>query len=140
MLRFTLSPALFVALGVYLPAEEPTQAVNDVTSSSALEGRVFEKDVLPILAREMFVLSWREKVQQSGTGPEDTGRRTKRRVPRDRLWSPGKPEESLLLEVLHDGLMPPSEEGTPLTDAEAEVVHQWVAAGAGMFAQPGSCV
>ena len=41
----------------------------------------------------------------------------------------GKPEESLLIEMLDDGLMPPEDE-KPLTKIEIETLRRWVAAGA----------
>ena len=40
-----------------------------------------------------------------------------------------KPEESLLYEMVHDGLMPP-EGSEPLTKAEIELIRGWIAAGA----------
>jgi hypothetical protein len=41
---------------------------------------------------------------------------------------PGHPEESLLLEMIHDEHMPP--EGELLTEDKIELLHKWIAAGA----------
>ncbi|MEO1834820.1 MAG: c-type cytochrome domain-containing protein [Akkermansiaceae bacterium] len=41
---------------------------------------------------------------------------------------PGHPEESLLLEMIHDEHMPP--EGELLTKDKIELLHKWIAAGA----------
>jgi hypothetical protein len=46
----------------------------------------------------------------------------------------GKPDESLLFEVLRDGLMPPPKKGEPLTAPEVEVLRRWIETGA-HFAQ-----
>ncbi len=46
------------------------------------------------------------------------------------IVEPGKPEESLLYEMVHDGSMPPEEENTPLTKAEIETIRRWIAGGA----------
>ncbi|MCH2201818.1 MAG: DUF1553 domain-containing protein [Fuerstiella sp.] len=41
----------------------------------------------------------------------------------------GKPEESILFEMLHEGLMPPEGEGTALTKDELHTIERWIKAG-----------
>ncbi|MCH2212104.1 MAG: DUF1553 domain-containing protein [Fuerstiella sp.] len=41
----------------------------------------------------------------------------------------GKPEESILVEMLHEGLMPPEGEGTALTNDELHIIERWIAGG-----------
>jgi len=116
-----------------LRAEEPTHAVVDVASIPAHSGGIFERDVLPIL-RGKCLTCHGEKIQEAEL---DLGTQAgvKKGSSSGQIVVADKPEKSLLLEVLHDGLMPPSGEGLPLTVAEIEIVHQWVAAGA-HFANP----
>jgi hypothetical protein len=47
--------------------------------------------------------------------------------------APGKPNDSLLIDVLTGEAgfrMPPENEGSPLTDSEVELIREWIAAGA----------
>ncbi|MBT6494814.1 MAG: c-type cytochrome, partial [Planctomycetaceae bacterium] len=42
----------------------------------------------------------------------------------------GKPDDSLLYEMIHEGLMPPEDFKKPLTKAEIETISRWIQAGA----------
>ena len=42
---------------------------------------------------------------------------------------PGKPEESVLYEMVHEGLMPPDGGGEPLTEQELHTIEAWIKAG-----------
>ena len=42
----------------------------------------------------------------------------------------GKPDESLLYEMIHDGLMPPEESKKKLTEAEVDTIRRWISGGA----------
>lgn len=47
-----------------------------------------------------------------------------------RVVVPGKPDESLLYQMVHEKEMPPKQKNTPLTDAEVQAIREWIETGA----------
>ena len=45
------------------------------------------------------------------------------------IIEPGSPDQSILYEMLHEGLMPPEGEGTPLSQEELQTIKHWINAG-----------
>ncbi|HEY0980988.1 PSD1 and planctomycete cytochrome C domain-containing protein [Schlesneria sp.] len=94
---------------------------------------LFERDILPILQQKCCTCHG-EKVQKA-----ELNLSSQSGVARGSSSGPvivaGKPEESLLFEVVHDGLMPPSNSTEPLTPEETGRLQEWIAGGA-RFSQP----
>ena len=129
MLRHTLTTAILLAFGGLLPAEEPAKVFSEQAAlSPALSAPVFEKDVLPILQAKC-VSCHSEKVQKAELNLS-TQAGVKKGSSTGQIVIASKPNESLLLEVLHDGLMPPPKNGVPLTPSEVQVLNKWIESGA----------
>jgi hypothetical protein len=134
MIRYTLSAAILLTFGIHLRAEEPAKSTaKETAASSASIAPIFEKDVLPILQAKC-VTCHSEKIRKSELNLS-TQAGIKAGSATGQILIAGKPEESLLLEVLRDGLMPPPKKGIPLTLAEVDVLQHWIQSGA-HFAVP----
>lgn len=94
---------------------------------------VFEKDILPILETKCLSCHG-EKVQKSELNLSSQAG-VKKGSSSGPVLIAGKPDESLLFEVIHDGLMPPAKSTEPLTPEETLRVRDWIAAGA-HFSKP----
>ncbi|WP_010584034.1 PSD1 and planctomycete cytochrome C domain-containing protein [Schlesneria paludicola] len=134
MLRNLFTIVSFVAFAGLLQADETAKvASTDTAASTTSSSLVFEKDVLPILQAKC-VACHGEKTQKAELNLS-TQVGVKKGSSSGQVVVAGKVKESLLLEVLHEGLMPPPKEGEPLTSHEVEIVQKWVESGA-QFAQP----
>ncbi|MBW3539821.1 MAG: PSD1 and planctomycete cytochrome C domain-containing protein [Planctomycetes bacterium] len=104
-------------------AETPEPA----TPPRAGDGPTFEDDVVPVLAARCFKCHGSE-VRKAGL---DLRRRFSIVKGGDSgaALLPGKPDESLLVEMVRSKLMPPEGE-TPLTAKELQMLVDWIAAGA----------
>jgi hypothetical protein len=136
MLRCLLTTAIWIAAVSAVQAEEPAKPVpKEGAARSAPARPVFEKDVLPILKAKCTQCHG-EKVQKS-----ELNLSTEAGVKRGSATGPivvaGKPDESLLLEVVREGLMPPAKKGGPLAPNEVELLRRWIESGA-HFAGPDS--
>src|SRR5262245_7120899 len=129
MLRFALTSALWLALAAPLQADEQTTpSPVEGAARSAPAGPVFEKDVLPIL-RAKCIQCHGEKVQKSELNLS-TPAGVKRGSASGPIVVAGKPDDSLLLEVVREGLMPPAKKGVPLAPNEVELLQRWIESGA----------
>jgi hypothetical protein len=129
MLRVTSILTILIALGIRLHADEPAQpGPAEAASAPPRAELVFEKDVLPILQAKCTKCH-SEKVQKAELhlGTQAGVNKGSASGP---IVAAGKPEESLLFEVLRDGLMPPPKRGEPLTAPEVEVLRRWIETGA----------
>jgi hypothetical protein len=136
MLRYTLAIAIVFTFGAVLCADESVQVAPGASVPiPAGTEFVFEKDVLPVLQAKC-IRCHGEKVQKAEL---DLSRQSgiNKGSSSGQVVVAGKPDDSLLLEVLHDGLMPPPKNGEPLTPAEVEILQQWIQTGA-HFARPNS--
>lgn len=89
---------------------------------------VFEADVLPILQRKCLSCHG-EKVQKSELNLSSQAGIRKGSSSGPVLLA-GKPDDSLLFQVIHDELMPPPDNGEALTPEESNVLKEWIEAGA----------
>jgi hypothetical protein len=87
----------------------------------------FEAQVLPILNRKCAECHGRNK-RNSGFSVL-TGAELIRGGESGPAIVPGKPDDSLMLQLVHDGQMPP-EGHAPLTEDETGLIQRWVAEGA----------
>lgn len=134
MFRIAIKAAILIAVCTLFRTSKLAAADEKPASGSAIDP-IFETSVLPIL-KAKCVQCHGERVQKSElnlSSPEGVLKGSSSGP----IISAGKPDESLLLQVLHEGLMPPPNEGTPLTAAESEMLHHWVESGA-HFASPGA--
>jgi hypothetical protein len=109
------------------PSSFEARADNDSKPDPKDRAPVFERDVLPLLKAKCLrchgdkgkqaELDLRTRtgiLQGSESGP---------------VIVPGKPDESRLYEMVHDGLMPPGKKNK-LSGAEVEIIRRWIEAGA----------
>ena len=132
MLRLTIS---FILASCLLWRVVPTLKASEGSESTDPQpaAQVFEKDILPILERKCLTCHG-EKVRKSELNlSSQVG--LKKGSSSGPVLIPGKPDESLLFEVVHDELMPPSKTTEPLTPEEILQLREWIAAGAA-FAKP----
>jgi len=103
--------------------------VSGVFAMAAQAGEVdFNREVLPILSDNCFHCH----------GPDGEQREADLRLDKDvdntKVLSPGKPEESLLLERVGstdpDERMPPLDSGKKLSDEQRETLRRWIGGGA----------
>ena len=89
----------------------------------------FERDVVPILKSHC----WKCHGQEGRKGGVDLRRRFAMLRGGDSgpVIVPGKPTESLLIEVVTEGSMPP-EEATPLSAGQVKLLRRWIAEGASL--------
>src|SRR5262249_53235169 len=126
---YSLTTAIWLAAVSRLPAEEPAKPIPvERAARSAPAGPVFEKDVLPIL-RAKCLQCHGEKVQKSELNLS-TPAGVKRGSASGPIVVAGKPDDSLLLEVVREGLMPPAKKGVPLAPNEVELLQRWIESGA----------
>src|SRR5690349_11734614 len=129
MLRSLLIAAIWIATASVVSAEDPANPVPGKRGARAVPARpVFEKDVLPVL-KAKCCRCHSEKVQKSELNLS-TQAGVKRGSASGPILVAGKPDESLLLEVVRDGLMPPAKQGMPLDPAEVELLQRWIESGA----------
>ncbi len=94
----------------------------------------YNRDVLPILARKCFACHGADAAKRKGKLRLDD--REVAYAERDgvRAVVPGKLEESVLIARIfsedEDEVMPPAEEGKPLSKSEKETLKKWIAEGA----------
>ncbi|MCH8043668.1 MAG: PSD1 domain-containing protein [Planctomycetes bacterium] len=88
----------------------------------------FETDVLPILRANCFRCHG-EKTHKAELSLTNQARLLKGGESGEAVV-PGKPQESLLYELLRDGDMPPEKEKPRPTKAQIETIRAWIAAGA----------
>jgi hypothetical protein len=89
------------------------------------------RDVKPLFAQKCYACHGAFK-QQAGLRL-DTAAALKRGGDSGSPIEPGKPDDSLLIDVLTGDAgfrMPPENEGAPLTEQELELIRQWIASGA----------
>ncbi|MEX2119748.1 MAG: PSD1 and planctomycete cytochrome C domain-containing protein [Pirellulales bacterium] len=114
------------ALSPSLAAEEPAAADSRPAHDAAAEPS-YEADVRPILASRCLECHGAEqrKAELDLSTPEGLlqGGESGAAV------EPGKPDESLLYEMVHEELMPAGD-SEPLSEAEVETIRRWIAAGA----------
>src|SRR6516225_9561514 len=113
MLPFALTSALWLALAAPLWAEERTAPGPAEGAARPAPGTpVFEKDVLPILQAKCTQCHG-AKVQKSELNLS-TPAGVKRGSASGPIVVSGKPDDSLLLEIVREALMPPPKKGVPL--------------------------
>ena len=96
-----------------------------------VNGADYLKDVKPILEHKCFACHGALKQQSSLR--LDTGNAILKGGESGVVVIPGKPNESLLLQVITGEAgfqMPPANEGSPLTDEEQSLIRDWIASGA----------
>src|SRR5262249_39113385 len=129
MFRFLLIAAIWIAVASVVSADDPAKPVPGASAARpAPAPPVFEKDVLPVLKAKCLGCHG-EKVQKSELNLS-TQAGVKPGSASGPIVVPGKPDESLLLEVVRDGLMPPAKKGVPLVPAEVELLQRWIESGA----------
>jgi hypothetical protein len=129
MLPFALTSALWLALAAPLWAEERTAPGPAEGAARPAPGTpVFEKDVLPILQAKCTQCHG-AKVQKSELNLS-TPAGVKRGSASGPIVVSGKPDDSLLLEIVREGLMPPPKKGVPLAPKEVELLQRWIESGA----------
>lgn len=127
--RRAVARTAWLVFGVFLIAAESTgsEAGEEVRNSVPAES-VFENDVLPILQAKC-VSCHGDEVQKA-----ELDLRSQAGVSKGsssgQIVVAGKPEDSMLLEVVEHGIMPPPDEGTPLTSSEVETIKHWISLGA----------
>ena len=87
----------------------------------------FENDIRPLLQAKCFKCHSGAKVK--GELDLSTSQGILKGGESGPVTSPGKPEESLLFEKIHNGSMPPDKKSR-LNEAEIELVRRWILAGA----------
>ncbi|MEX2286438.1 MAG: PSD1 and planctomycete cytochrome C domain-containing protein [Planctomycetaceae bacterium] len=94
---------------------------------AASDPRFFETNVQPILAARCFQCHGQDthKAELTLATPEGIRKGSESGA----VIEPGKPDESLLYEMVHTRAMPP-EGQQPLTTDEIETIREWIAAGA----------
>src|SRR5262249_41659466 len=122
----SLSFSLLFA-GLLWGDESKEPAAPEQTAAPASDSPLFEKDVLPILTAKCLSCHG-DKVQKAELNLA-TPAGVRKGSSSGPIVTSGKPDDSLLLRVLHDGLMPPPKKGEPLTSAEMELVHKWIESG-----------
>ena len=101
------------------------------TAHTQVSGADYLKDVKPILEHKCFACHGALKQQSSLR--LDTGTAILKGGESGAVVMPGKPAESLLVQVITGEAgfqMPPANEGSPLTDEEKSVIRDWIANGA----------
>lgn len=100
------------------------------TSLMAADAPDFERDVAPILVNHC--LECHQPTKRSGELNLATAAAVLAGGEQGKSVVPGKPDESLLLERITSGEMPPrdAKEAHPLTAAQTETLKNWIAAGA----------
>jgi len=114
LLRFAVAASL-LPIGGVVSGDEP--APN------------FQRDVEPILRTNCYRCHGEETRKAELNLSSAAG--LQRGGESGRIVESGKPEESLLFEMVEGGLMPPEDE-KQLTRAEIQVISQWIAAGASL--------
>lgn len=125
---------LFLYIALLLPTETPA---DDRAAADALNSKPspysFEKDVLPLLESKCLSCHG-SKVQKSELNLS-TQAGIRKGSSSGPILVPGKADESLLFEVVREGLMPPPEHGEPLTAEESSLLRQWIDSGAHFLKQ-----
>ena len=117
---------LFTAICLSLFYGSPISLAEKVPSKNLL---TFEKNIVPILREHCFECHGQQK-RKAGL---DLRRRFTMLQGGDSgaAIEIGKPGESLLLEMIEDGQMPPEEKGR-LSDQQIKTLRQWITQGAGL--------
>ena len=105
------------------------QASTVLTHAAAPDVVTYEKDVRPILKAHCFHCHG-ESAELSGELDLRLTRLMIRGGESGPAITAGKPAESLMVEYLTDGLMPPEEVENRPTDRQIETIIQWIAQGA----------
>lgn len=127
MLRTRLYPRIALCLVALAgPGFRPVMA-DDAKPEAAAKRLTFEDDVVPILEARCFKCHGTENRK----GGLDLRRRFRMEAGGDSgaALVPGKPDESLLIEMVEKKEMPPKEED-PLDARQIELLRRWVASGA----------
>lgn len=117
-----------------LAATDAPGAAAEQAAAKPVRSSTFDRDVLPILTAKCF------KCHGETGRKGDLDLRTVPSIVKGgesgAVVVPGKPDESLLYEKVHDGSMPPDKKNR-LTEAEQTAIRQWIEAGAAGAADPG---
>lgn len=95
----------------------------------------FEKDVVPILRAKCYECHTGKKAETDKKPKADLALDSPAGILAGKILEAGKPDESPLyfrtvLPASDDDVMPPADENKPVTQAEAETLKAWIAAGA----------
>ena len=130
--------AAVVLLSSEIRAAAPDEAAPDeAVSGEAAPGEAappkFETHVAPILKKHCLKCHnpTTQKAELDLSSPPAVFRGGESGA----IVEPGKPDESLLYEMIHDQAMPP--EGDPLVEAEMIVIRNWIKAGAPLVRSAG---
>ena len=105
-----------------------------ITGNAAPESVSYNRDVLPVLASKCFACHGANKAKRKARLRLDV--RQEALVDRDgvRAIVPGKLDQSALIQRIFtadtDEVMPPANEGQPLTEREKQMLKRWIAQGA----------
>ncbi len=119
MIGLTLALLLLFGAPATTRAQEPKRPVS------------FINDVAPILKESCFACHDAKK--RKGKLDMTTFEHFKKGGTRDEPWTPGKPEESVLVEMLTakgSTRMPPKEAGEPLPREKIDIISRWIKEGA----------
>ncbi len=126
MFRFRSSFSLCLCIGLLLVVGSSSLNAQDLSASVP----DFNRDVRPILSNHCFACHGQD-------APADRVRLDQQEL----AWNagavvPGDTNASLLVERIHsadpDQRMPPDDTGKPLTDAQKQILTQWIQNGADM--------
>lgn len=109
-------------------ADKVSKDSKPVEKNSADAAPIFEKDILPIFMAKCAECHNSKKFEAeldltSMTAVAKGGESGE-------ILIKNKPDESILYEVVHEGLMPPEETKKPLSKAEITLIHRWITTGA----------
>lgn len=95
----------------------------------------FEKQVLPLLERSCFECHSSKQKKPKGDVRFDDLEAIREKSRTDNLLFPHKPDKSALVKSIsrapdHDDVMPPKDEGTPMSTEEIALIRRWVEEGA----------
>jgi hypothetical protein len=95
----------------------------------------FEKQILPVLDAACFKCHSAQAKKAKGGIRLDDAEAMREKGLSDDLIFPGKPEASLLVQVIalppeHDAIMPPEDDGKPLAPEQIALIRRWIAEGA----------
>jgi hypothetical protein len=122
-MRFRFPLCQFLAAAFFTPLALAGEKVN------------FEKEILPILDGACFKCHSAQAKKAKGDIRLDDAEEIRMKGLTDDLIFPGKPEASLLVQVMElpaddDAIMPPAKESKPLPAEQIALIRRWIAEGA----------